>query len=98
MGEPYHQEMGRLRDALNESSRREEAAEFIRGLIDCIVLRPERDGRKRVLTVDLAGHLAGILKLAAPRESAKGAGLPRISKPSWLRGRALHFVYRPGSK
>jgi hypothetical protein len=64
MGDRYRHEVGRLREALNEPSRREEAAEIIRGLIDRIVLRPEGDGRKRTLTVYLSGHLAGILNLA----------------------------------
>ena len=64
MGERYRQAVTRLREALNEPARRAEAAEIIRGLIDCIVLRPEGDGRKKALTIDLTGHLAGILNVA----------------------------------
>jgi hypothetical protein len=73
MADRYRQEVGRLREALNEPSRREEAAEIIRGLIDSIVLRPQGDGRKRTLTIDLTGHLAGILLLAGAKKREAGA-------------------------
>ncbi len=43
----------------------------IRGLTDSIVLQPSGSGRERTLTIDLTGHLAGILNLA--RETKKGA-------------------------
>ncbi len=76
MGERYRQEVTRLREALNEPSRREEAAEIIRGLIDAIVLRPEGDGRRKALTIDLTGHLAGILSLAGARKAEAGAPAP----------------------
>ncbi|MCL4766886.1 MAG: hypothetical protein KJZ80_11670 [Hyphomicrobiaceae bacterium] len=74
MGERYRQEVGRLREALNEPSRRVVAAEIIRGLIDRIVLRPVGDGRKKTLAIDLSGHLAGILLLAGAKQ--KEAGVP----------------------
>jgi site-specific DNA recombinase len=71
MGDRYREEVGRLRDALNDASRREEAAEIIRGLIDSIMLHPSGAGRDRTLTIDLSGHLAGLLNLA--RQTKKGA-------------------------
>ena len=71
MGDRYRAEIGRLRDALNDVARREEAAEIVRGLIDAIVLRPSGTGRGRTLSIDLSGHLAGILNLA--RETKRGA-------------------------
>ena len=72
MGERYREEVGRLREALCEVRRREEAAEIIRGLIECIVLNPEADAAgKRALTIDLKGHLAGILRLAAAERKTK---------------------------
>ena len=74
MGDRYRQEVERLRAALNEPARREEAAGIIRGLIDKIVLRPEGDGRKKALAIDLTGHLAGILLLAGAKK--KEAGMP----------------------
>jgi hypothetical protein len=77
MGDRYREEIGRLRGALNDVSRREEAAEIVRGLIDAIVLRPSGAGRGRTLSVDLAGHLAGILNLA--RETKKGAACALVS-------------------
>lgn len=77
MGDRYREEVGRLREALNEPSRREEAAEIIRGLVDAIVLRPEGSGRARKLSIDLIGQLAGILNLA--RERKKGAAGTPVS-------------------
>jgi site-specific DNA recombinase len=71
MSDRYREEIGRLREALNDVSRREEAAEIVRGLFDSIVLQPSGSGRERTLTIDLTGHLAGILNLA--RETKKGA-------------------------
>ena len=60
----YRDAVAGLREALNEPGRREEAAEIIRSLIDTIVLRPHADGDRKTLTIDLTGHLAGILNLA----------------------------------
>ncbi|WP_339085953.1 hypothetical protein [Hyphomicrobium sp. ghe19] len=56
---------------------REEAAEIIRGLIASILPYPEADAAgKRALTIDLKGHLAGILRLAAAGKNAKGINCP----------------------
>jgi len=55
MGDRYREEIGRLREALNDVSRREEAAEIVRGLIDAIILRPSGTGRGRTLSIDLSG-------------------------------------------
>jgi site-specific DNA recombinase len=99
MGDRYREEVGRLRDALNDVSRREEAAEIVRGLIDSIVLQPSGSGRERTLTIDLTGHLAGILNLA--RETKKGAaGAPasdqQIKLVAGARfGRDRHIVTAP---
>jgi hypothetical protein len=76
-------EVGRLREALNEESHREEAAALIRGLIETIVLKPAADGAgKKSLTIDLTGHLAGILALgsAAKKKGANGAPLDQQIK------------------
>ena len=73
MADRFRQEVSRLREALNEPSRREEAAEISRGLIDTIVLQPQGDGQKRWLSIDLTGHLAGILLLAGVKRREAGA-------------------------
>jgi site-specific DNA recombinase len=73
MADRYRQQVSRLREALNEPSRREEAAEISRGLIDTIVLQPQGDGQKRWLSIDLTGHLAGILLLAGVKRREAGA-------------------------
>ena len=74
----YRQQVGRLRETLNDEEHRAEATELIRDLIDKIVLTPEtaENGRK-TLSIDLHGDLAGILAQAAnekkaPRLSAEG--------------------------
>jgi len=77
MADRYRDEVGRLRVALNDESRREEAAEIIRGLIERIVLTPTGTGRDKVYSIDLTGHLAGILNLA--RETTKGSSGAPVS-------------------
>jgi site-specific DNA recombinase len=71
MGNRYREEIGRLREALNNPSCRTEAAEIIRGLIEKITLTPcVKDGRK-THEIDIAGHLAGILRLAGSPQQVK---------------------------
>lgn len=83
MGDRYREEVGRLREALGDESRREEAAEIIRRLVECIVLNPDADsaGKKKTLTIDLKGHLAGILALGSAAKKKKGAsGAPDLEQ------------------
>jgi hypothetical protein len=82
MGDRYREEVGRLREALNDESRRDEAAELVRGLVESIVLNPAADGGgKKTLTIDLKGHLAGILALGSATKKKKGAnGAPDLEK------------------
>ena len=72
MGERYRQEVARLRDALNEDSRRVEAAEIIRSLVDEIKLTPVAEDGRTTWSLDLSGHLAGILNLARAGKEAAG--------------------------
>jgi hypothetical protein len=72
--------IGRLREALNDTSRREEAAEIVRELIDSIILRPSGTGRERTLGIDLQGTSPGFSTLPAKRRGAPTAPLFRISK------------------
>ena len=62
LADRYHEKIRELTSALNEESKRTEASDILRSLIEKIVLSPnaDRDG----LVVDLHGHLAGILSLA----------------------------------
>ncbi len=61
----YREQIGELRSALQDESKRAQAAEAIRALIDKIELVPTRleDGTE-VLAVDLHGKLAEILTMA----------------------------------
>lgn len=63
MPERYRQEVSGLIDALNTESKRGEATDLIRSLIDRIVLTP-RDGEEGPV-IDLHGDLAGILSIAS---------------------------------
>ena len=59
-------------------STRRQAADIIRKLVDKIVLMPvtDEEGRK-TLSIDLHGHLAGILSLATKAKRPLGeSGLP----------------------
>jgi hypothetical protein len=61
MAQRYRDQVGALREALTEASRRAEAAELIRGLVERVEFRAGNGS----LTIDLYGHLASILSLAA---------------------------------
>jgi site-specific DNA recombinase len=66
----YRREVENLRNALDRSERRGEAAEHPRGLIEKIVLTPEH-GRED-LRIDLHGDLAGILRIASQKQARPG--------------------------
>jgi site-specific DNA recombinase len=64
----YRNQVAALREALTDESRRAEATELIRTLIDRIDLTPAVDGNgRKYLAIDLTGHLAGMLALAADK-------------------------------
>lgn len=65
MAAHYRREVTKLHSALADEERRAEAVEVIRTLIDRIVLSPVTANGRETLAVDLQGHLAGILNLAA---------------------------------
>ena len=68
MASYYREQVSQLREALTDEDHRTEAAAIIRNLIDRIVLTPiEHEGRK-TLSIDLHGHIAGILAMAAKTE------------------------------
>ena len=61
MAKRYRDQVAALREALTDGSRRAEASELIRGLVERVEFRPENG----MLAIDLYGHLAGILNLAS---------------------------------
>ena len=65
MAKVYREKMAQLTEALTDESRRAEAVDLIRGLVDKIVLSPTEIDGKQTLAADLHGHLAGILSLSA---------------------------------
>ncbi len=65
MADHYHREVAELHAALADEKRRMEAVEIIRALIDKIVLTPVKKNGRKTMAIDLHGHLAGILSLAA---------------------------------
>ncbi|MGH1480329.1 MAG: hypothetical protein ACRBM6_16660 [Geminicoccales bacterium] len=60
----YREQVSRLRNALNELGDSNAATDVLRTLIDRIELKPVKIEGKKSLTIDLHGHLAGILSLA----------------------------------
>ncbi|MEZ5920482.1 MAG: recombinase family protein, partial [Parvularculaceae bacterium] len=65
MADHYRNRISDLIEAIHRESRRDEAREILRGLIEKVVLTPDKDRKK--LVVDLYGDLAGII--AAAEES-----------------------------
>ena len=65
MANYYRDQIARLREALADEHAREQASEIIRKLVDKIVLVQVTDVEGHTnLSIDLHGHLAGILSLA----------------------------------
>jgi site-specific DNA recombinase len=62
MAEHYRAQVAALAEALTSEENQAEAADLLRGLIDRIVLTPNKESKR--LEVDLYGDLAGILTLA----------------------------------
>ena len=64
MGELYRSKVDRLAEALNAPDTVAEAAEIMRGLIDCIVLTPKGN----ILRAELHGDLAVLARFAQGKE------------------------------
>ena len=65
MANYYRDQIAALREALGDELARVQAADLIRKLVDKIVLVPGTDDEGHTsLSIDLHGHLAGILSLA----------------------------------
>ena len=65
MANYYRDQIGELRESLADEHARVQATEIIRKLVDKIVVTPVSDEEGRTsLSIDLHGHLAGILSLA----------------------------------
>jgi site-specific DNA recombinase len=60
----YRDQIAALREALANERAHVQAAELIRKLVDKIVLTPVEEEGRTSLSIDLHGHLAGILSLA----------------------------------
>lgn len=78
MAHYYRDQIAQLREALADEHAQAGAADIIRKLVDKVVLTPvaDEEGRKS-LTIDLHGHLAGILSLATKAKRPLGeSGLP----------------------
>ena len=65
MASYYREQISQLREALTDEDHRTEAAAIIRNLIDRIVLTPVEHKGRKTLSIDLHGHIAGILAMAA---------------------------------
>jgi hypothetical protein len=68
----YRDQVAQLREALSGNGQAE-AIDLIRKLIDRIVLTPVEDEKgRKTLSIDLHGHLAGILSLATKAKKPLG--------------------------
>lgn len=82
MAQHYKREVERLHEALGDDGHRAEAVEIIRSLVDKIVLHPLPEGAAVPMAIDLHGHLAGILSLAAQTKKPprKGGDFSEFTK------------------
>ena len=65
MADHYGKQVAFLREVLSDEDRLTETATVIRELVDRIELPPVEEDGEKTLSVNLYGHLAGILNLAA---------------------------------
>jgi len=92
----YKDKVASLTEALNDASRRHEAVDVIRGLIDQISLTPvEKDG-VATMAIDLHGALAGILTLAT--ESKRPLDESDLNESTKLVAGGRFGLYRPGAE
>lgn len=79
MAQFYHASIQRLITSLNEPTKRDEAAQLLRLLIEKVVLTPNDD--RSALVVDLKGHAANILMIAGERsEALRASDLLKLNK------------------
>lgn len=67
LAEVYRREVEALRDALHDPATGDEALEFMRGLIESVVMRPKPDGYE----IELVGEIANMVALAADSRAGK---------------------------
>jgi len=97
MANYYRDQIGALREALGDEHAQVQASEIIRKLVDKIVLVPGTDDEGNTsLSIDLHGHLAGILSLATKakrplHESGQEVGYTKLvagtGNTRWLRNK-----------
>ena len=71
MAKIYRDQVTQLREAITDESRRAEAVDLIRTLVDKITLTPTEIDGKKTLAVDLYGHLAGIQSRRTNEKAAR---------------------------
>ena len=77
MANHYRDQIAALREALTDEHAHVQASDLIRKLVEKIVLTPEAGEGGGSLSIDLHGHLAGILSLATKAKRPLGeSGLP----------------------
>ena len=72
MANHYRDQIAALREALTDEHAQAQAADLIRKLVEKIVLTPEAGEGGGSLSIDLHGHLAGILSLATKAKRPLG--------------------------
>jgi len=86
----YRDQVARLREALSDEHARTRAAEVIRKLVDRIVLTLAEDEEGRnSLSIDLHGHLAGILSLATKARRPLNESGPDVASIKLVAGRGF---------
>jgi site-specific DNA recombinase len=83
MAAHYRHQVANLTQALTAEENRAEAADLLRSLLDRIELTPNDQGK---LEIDLYGDLAGILSLAANKDTPLEASDPSVQQVKVVAG------------
>ena len=88
MAAHYRTQVANLAQALTFEENRAEAADLLGSLLDRIELTPNDQGK---LEIDLYGHLAGILTLAASKDRPLNASDPSVQQVKVVAGAGLNL-------
>jgi hypothetical protein len=95
MAHYYRDQIAQLREALADEHARSRRGGYHRKLVDKVVLTPVAEDGRKSLTIDLHGHLEGILSLATKAKRPLGESGLLVSIQNWLRGQANGHSFNP---
>ncbi len=92
MANHYRDQIASLREALSDEHAQAQAPDLIRKLVDKIVVTPVVEEGRNNLSIDLHGHLAGILSLATKAKRPLHESGPEVGYTKLVAGTGFEPV------